>query len=370
MSLVEKRSRGAQSSTPTPGEQARDDWADWLEYGASERARRPPRARRDAFEPSASSLPVRRASAFDRRRASPLFVESGVYRVGGDRPIFPRPQPIVRTERSPVPTYDSPAQRSDSFGYARAHSGLFHASYQDGTPTPPPPPERPFVRELPALLPLHALRTVRAEVHAQRSRPPPFRAPPSPRARARPRAYERYGTPAQRPLATSSPPHARRAAGDGARLVRSPLLIAVRAIPSRTHAVEYSPQSQSSSSGFDSKNTSQQNHSSQSGWLSHKELESPAYENWPVRAALSPILDASVDTHYEFDATLSLTETGEPASLGSSCRHADVAASRARKPLSAHTSLPGNIDARVQAMKQEFHEYRKRRARDFLESAC
>ena len=358
MSLVDKRSRRAENVTTNATEttsRPSDDFADWLEYGASERVKRPLRAQLYNSGYSHSELPI--SSILERRGTSPLFVESGVYRVGGDRLIWPRPKPIL--EMSPV--YDTPPplhhySHSESFGYARPHSeGIFRASfYKDGTPSP----VHPYARELPALLPFQefALQTVRAEVHAaQRSKPPPFRPPPSP-----PRLRSR-------PLATSSPPHSRRT--DETKTIRSPLLIAVRAIPSRTYlsranAVEYSPQSQSSSSGFDSKNTSQQNHSTLSSLL-HKELESPAYENWPLRSALTPILDASVDTHYEFDATLSLTETGEPASLGS-YRNSD---SRSRKAVAA-TSLPGNIDARVQAMKEEFQAYRKRRARDFLESAC
>lgn len=459
MSLVDKRSKVAQNLTEH-NVVGRDDFADWLEYGASERKRtRPLLATYFGEHQAAGSFqtPVR-TSVFQRLdrptrpvtphrpgATSPLFVESGVYRVGGDRLIYPRPKPILHTEISPIPakepgyneTFASSA-RFNSYSSGRGASlktnsrdGIFHASFasqvtfkdqasssQEEAAFYPGAGYGRFVHELPALLPIHeenkrrraespaapaTLQTVRAEVHSGElygrfDKPPPFRPPPSPRRIQRspnePQTYRVYYPPAQRPLATSSPPRSRRPASGHealrqAKMMRSPLLIAVRTVPSRGNAVEYSPQSQSSSSGFDSKNTSQQNHSSQSGSAflqSPKDADAgavpsvkferavsdPAYENLPLRfpaTALSPILDASVDTHYEFDATLSLTETAPEASIAS----ANVLGAgpiRARKAVTTQHALPGNIDARVQAMKQEFQEYRKRRARDFLESAC
>lgn len=305
--------------------------------------------------------------------------------------------------------------------------------------------------------PLEQMRTVRAEVHstetprsASKQRvqnefglllntagrhfhaPPPFRPPPPPAYHQLPYTIS-YPPSLQRPLATSSPPRSRlfpvgsapfppghysRRSDDplGSPRRRSPLTIAVRLSPSRTQQrlsersrnqiVEYSPQSQSSSSGFDSKNTSQQNQSSQSGsgqsqlvptdsstalWgmSPHSQVTSgeSTYVNWPVKGlatASFSLLDASVDNHYEFDTTQSPNETGQQDSTLHSAtfispptgKSVDVPADssgpgpgRHRKagPISARSE---NIEARVQAMKEEFQEYRKRRARGLLESAC
>ena len=235
--------------------------------------------------------------------------------------------------------------------------------------------------------------------------PPPFRPPPPP-------SYQRlaytisYPAPeavtSQWPLATSSPPRSRHASQ------ASPLTIAVqRAVSERNRSQEYSPQSQSSSSGFDSKNTSQQNQSSQCGssagpgssWTlplaagrsCGRSPAAPAppechYVNWPpVKSVVTPalsLLDASVDVHYEFDATASPNETGHdppPLSFLTSSSAIDVTDSTTTtatpptttfKPATLPRPNGDTIEARVQAMKQEFHEYRKRRARGLLESAC
>ena len=90
-------------------------------------------------------------------------------------------------------------------------------------------------------------------------------------------------------------------------------------------------------------------------------------------------LDASVDVHYEFDATASPNETGlEPPSLtfltSSGPTAIDLTDSASKQPQPPPPPTPprsgDTIEARVQAMKQEFQEYRKRRARGLLESAC
>ena len=336
----------------------------------------------------------------------------------------------------------------------------FNQFFPDSVALTPSVPNSRYIRELPSLLPLHQqlavqqssqedmsksslqMRTVRAEVHStetprSKSRvqndfglllntagrhfhaPPPFRSPPPPFI-----STISYPSSSQRPLATSSPPRSRPSQAGGlsisprrqlagtrveSRRRRSPLTIAVRLSPARTQQrlsernrnqiVEYSPQSQSSSSGFDSKNTSQQNQStSHSGsvqfpyaaaesaptfWktrssTSVRPIES-TYVNWPVKGVVSPshlLLDASVDNHYEFDTTQS--------PIGQESSHATyIPSSQASRPLVLVTDSSAsktkkiqshakseNIEARVQAMKEEFQEYRKRRARGLLESAC
>lgn len=294
--------------------------------------------------------------------------------------------------------------------------------------------------------------------------PPPFRPPPPPPA---PLVYQRLPpytisypptSASQRPLATSSPPRSRHHYHQhvflsamasshsppfhengpddftaASRRRRSPLTVAVRTSPARLHhrpsernsraqiAIEYSPQSQSSSSGIDSKNTSQQNQSSQSGsgresqflhdssvhsssaapWstissplgssrvatATHLKLaDSSTYVNWPpARAlesvesinlaaapapALSSLLDASVDNHYEFDTTQSPNETG-PQEQQPATSTTFIPSHRKFGPLP--TPAQPNIEERVAAMRAEFHAARAaaKRARDaLLESAC
>jgi hypothetical protein len=317
-------------------------------------------------------------------------------------------------------------------------------------------PNSRYIRELPSLLPLHQelavhqsskddvsksslkMRTVRAEIHSIDTprnspsvqnefslllntagrhfhAPPPFRSPPPPFI-----STISYPSSSQRPLATSSPPRSRHSQSDilsipgrhlaGSRVEsrrrRSPLTIAVRLSPARTQQrlsernrnqiVEYSPQSQSSSSGFDSKNTSQQNQSTSHFGSGHyqyaatetqpqKRFES-TYVNWPIKGVTPPshlLLDASVDNHYEFDTTQSPTgqesssvnATYFPGSIPStittrsSVLVTDSATANRNKKLPTQVRSE-NIEARVQAMKEEFQEYRKRRARGLLESAC
>ncbi|XP_076629101.1 protein turtle isoform X5 [Colletes latitarsis] len=191
--------------------------------------------------------------------------------------------------------------------------------------------------------------------------------------------------PAGRPRARLPPRHARHARS-APELAASPDL-------------ETSPESRSSSSGFGSKNTSQQNQSSRSG-STVAEWRPPPYRPPPPplvgrwlelqdqakvgHTHIQTAVDAgSVDGHYEFDP-VSCTPT--PTSASTPTREE-------RPPVhQIHTiHVPhihqvhtvhhqptrytrDNIEARVQAMKAEFHQFRQRQARRrqsaHLESAC
>ncbi|KAG4079367.1 hypothetical protein HA402_008059 [Bradysia odoriphaga] len=187
------------------------------------------------------------------------------------------------------------------------------------------------------------------------------------------------------------------------------------------HIIEASPESRSSSSGFGSKNTStQHNQSSQSGstneWRYLPPYRPPPppptiYDNYPVTFAsaqdtppynmghwleLITRLNAasesvnvpkaadvgSVDCHYEFDpATATPTPT---ASTPTGVRDDHFVGDLKYTPPYSQQTLPlqqrkrlakyDNIEARVQAMKEEFYAYRKRQAMRRsgveLESAC
>lgn len=79
----------------------------------------------------------------------------------------------------------------------------------------------------------------------------------------------------------------------------------------------------------------------------------------------------SVDGHYEFDPS---TPTPTP-STPTGPRETDAEAAPLRKSYGTlRSSRYDNIDARVQAMKEEFNEFRKRQAKrrrsHELESAC
>lgn len=154
---------------------------------------------------------------------------------------------------------------------------------------------------------------------------------------------------------------------------RSPRRLA-RSAPdlARHHSHEPSPESRSSSSGFGSKNTSQQNQSSRSGSTGEWRLPPyrppppppgpPAPPLWLELALLAPSMKAldagSVDAHYEFDPASPTPTASTPTE-------------RAPPPM---RSRHRDMEARVQAMKEEFYEFRKRqaqrhRSRD-LESIC
>jgi hypothetical protein len=221
--------------------------------------------------------------------------------------------------------------------------------------------------------------------------------------------------PAGRPRARLPPRHARHARS-APELGASPEL-------------ETSPESRSSSSGFGSKNTSQQNQSSRSGstvaewrpppyrpppppltvgrWLELQDQHHPALKA-ALNAQNAANADAgSVDGHYEFDPA-SCTPTPTSASTptreerppvhqmhrqlpdihqvhttAQQCHQQQQQQQQQQRqqqqqqqqqqPASARYSRE-NIEARVQAMKAEFHQFRQRQAKRrrsaHLESAC
>ncbi|XP_014468290.1 PREDICTED: protein turtle-like isoform X8 [Dinoponera quadriceps] len=188
--------------------------------------------------------------------------------------------------------------------------------------------------------------------------------------------------PAGRPRARLPPRHARHARS-APELAASPDL-------------ETSPESRSSSSGFGSKNTSQQNQSSRSGstvaeWRPppYRPPPPPLVGRWlelqdPAKVAHTHVQNAvdagSVDGHYEFDP-VSCTPT--PTSASTPTREErppvhQVHAIHVPHIHQVHHQAPrysrDNIEARVQAMKAEFHQFRQRQARRrqsaHLESAC
>lgn len=191
--------------------------------------------------------------------------------------------------------------------------------------------------------------------------------------------------PAGRPRARLPPRHARHARS-APELAASPDL-------------ETSPESRSSSSGFGSKNTSQQNQSSRSGSMV-AEWRPPPYRPPPPplvgrwlelqnqakvgHTHIQNAVDAgSVDGHYEFDP-VSCTPT--PTSASTPTREErppmhqihTIHVPHIHQVHTVHQQAPRysreNIEARVQAMKAEFHQFRQRQARRrqsaHLESAC
>lgn len=183
------------------------------------------------------------------------------------------------------------------------------------------------------------------------------------------------------------------------------------------HAIDTSPQSRSSSSGFGSKNTSQthQNQSSRSGstnewrylppyrpppqpqYYYYSDANVPIFthvdastasqhsspytiDNWldlinrlnstsePTSQQQKPLDVGSVDGHYEFDpATPTSTPTGGPRDdilidsnhpFTTTLLHTQSLQPYQRKRVSKYE----NIEARVQAMKEEFYAYRQRQA--------
>lgn len=150
---------------------------------------------------------------------------------------------------------------------------------------------------------------------------------------------------------------------------------------------ETSPESRSSSSGFGSKNTSQRTGSS-GEWRYLPPYRPPppppppptilSPTPWheltclpsPVHSELShkPL---SVDDHYEFDAVFPLTPT--PTELSHTWLPPAAAPHWPQRHFYS-SKQHDNIEARVQAMKEEFHAFRQRQARrrqtSQLESAC
>lgn len=171
-----------------------------------------------------------------------------------------------------------------------------------------------------------------------------------------------------------------------------------RSAPELDH-LDRSPESRSSSSGFGSKNTSsQQNQSSHSGSM-FMDWRLPPYRppppppllppppplmrHWLELASSSPTASdhllhkavdvGSVDGHYEFDPS---TPTPTPSTPTGSrdIDMVDAGAGPLQRKSFPLRSRYDNIDARVQAMKEEFNEFRKRQASrrrgQELESAC
>ncbi|XP_043507530.1 protein turtle-like isoform X2 [Frieseomelitta varia] len=200
------------------------------------------------------------------------------------------------------------------------------------------------------------------------------------------------------PLATSSPPQS--AGRSRARLPPRHARHA-RSAPELAASpdLETSPESRSSSSGFASKNTSQQNQSSRSG-STVAEWRPPPYRPPPPplvgrwlelqdqakveHTHIQNAVDAgSVDGHYEFDP-VSCTPT--PTSASTPTREErppvhqihTIHVPHIHQVHTIHHQAPrysrDNIEARVQAMKAEFHQFRQRQARRrqsaHLESAC
>ncbi|XP_039285439.1 protein turtle [Nilaparvata lugens] len=152
---------------------------------------------------------------------------------------------------------------------------------------------------------------------------------------------------------------------------------------------ETSPESRSSSSGFGSKNTSQRTGSSGEWrylppyrppppppptiippWANHHELTLTSLPS-PTHSDLSHNKPLSVDDHYEFDAVFPLSPT--PTEMMMMSRGPATLTPTHHRLY--HHSKYDNIEARVQAMKEEFHAFRQRQAARRrqtaqLESAC
>ncbi|CRK96838.1 CLUMA_CG009918, isoform A [Clunio marinus] len=215
------------------------------------------------------------------------------------------------------------------------------------------------------------------------------------------------------------------------RMLRAPPELASPMLNLNLNILEQSPESQSSSSGFGSKNTSsQQNQSSQSGGTAN-DWRLPPYRSPPQpsvsrqsqhhhqqqqqqlnndssspysmsqwfelmqRLNLASTSEfkavdvGSVDGHYEFDPSTPTPTASTPTGRDDFIQHQqqqqlqlqhahDLFGTLRTKRFPYHHQQPrydqSTIDARVQAMKEEFYAYRKRqaikRAGTVLESAC
>lgn len=306
--------------------------------------------------------------------------------LGGPRFHYPvRPIPTIYSPVTPLFQSSSPADSSalllspwSPMYFSDLSSVRYPSSAERSFPTPPgfmqlrSVHER-YSQELPSLRAIHEESRSFIPVHplqpspVSRIRlPPPYPALPGPRPRAR-----------------LLPRHAR--------ITRS-----APELGSPDH-LDRSPESRSSSSGFGSKNTSsQQNQSSQSG-STFTEWRLPPYRppppppsalppppplvgHWLELASSSPSTSeqmhkavdvGSVDGHYEFDPS---TPTPTP-STPTERRDGELDSTPIRKSYgTVRSTRYDNIEARVQAMKEEFHEFRKRQAKrkrsHELESAC
>ncbi|XP_052122003.1 protein turtle [Frankliniella occidentalis] len=281
------------------------------------------------------------------------------------------------------------------------------------------PRPRPRPQPQPQPQPRHVFLPIPALSPSPRS-PPRIRIPHAatspwvedPPSRATTATLSPWTTPNAHPA--PAPPHRSRLPPRHVRHARSAPELSVRSRPSpnasAASGVETSPESRSSSSGFGSKNTSSQPNQS---------LSTPPYrpppappqtalpsaststsrqglglglQDWlgitaglPQRPSPSPYqdkqgCDVSVDGHYEFDAVFVGTPTRDERGLSDSetTFHAaqDEAASQSSDSFSRGRERVKhvNIEARVQAMKEEFAAFRQRQARrrrsPQLESVC
>ncbi|XP_031342053.1 protein turtle isoform X5 [Photinus pyralis] len=305
--------------------------------------------------------------------------------LGGPRFHYPvRPIPTIYSPVTPLFQSSSPADSTalllspwSPMYFSDISSVQQPSSAERSFPTPPgfvqlrSVHER-YSQELPSLSAIHEESRSFIPVHpldpspVSRIRlPPPYPALPGPRPRVR--LLPRHARIARSAPELGSPDH-----------------------------LDRSPESRSSSSGFGSKNTSQQNQSSQSG-STFTEWRLPPYRppppppsalppppplvgHWLELASSSPSTSeqihksvdvGSVDGHYEFDPS---TPTPTP-STPTERRDGDLDPAPIRKGYGTlRNARYDNIEARVQAMKEEFHEFRKRQAKrkrsHELESAC
>lgn len=275
-----------------------------------------------------------------------------------------------------------------------------------------------YVNELPTLRALHeeTRRMTQGFIPVQIPSPPVR----SYYANIGPQFYQPQSNKHHHPI-TSYRPGRSRTYSRYNRMIRAPPELASPLLNLNLNILEQSPESQSSSSGFGSKNTSShQNQSSQSGTTAHDwrlppyrsppkpamSLQHPSqlnsYHDSLVNSPSSPqsmshlfelmqrlnlasgtdfkaVDVGSVDGHYEFDPSsptpTASTPTGRDDFL---IQHAnELFGSLRNKRLTLHHQPRYDqsiIDARVQAMKEEFYAYRKRqaikRAGIVLESAC
>ncbi|XP_063916601.1 protein turtle isoform X5 [Zophobas morio] len=307
---------------------------------------------------------------------------SGLFSNLVQRTHYPvKPIPTIYTPATPNFQSSSPATSSalllspwSPLYFSDLSSVRYTSSGERSYPTPPgfvqlKSIHERYSQELPSLRAIHEESQVFIPVH-------PIRESPTQRIKFPP------PHPGSRPRARLLPRHAR--------IARS-----APELGSPDH-FDRSPESRSSSSGFGSKNTSsQQNQSSQSG-STFTEWRLPPYRppppppsslppppphvrHWLELASSSPSTSdqipksvdvGSVDGHYEFDPS---TPTPTPSTPTGS-RDVDLDTGPVRKVYSTLRSRYDNIDARVQAMKEEFNEFRKRQAKrrrsHELESAC
>ncbi|VVC39592.1 Fibronectin type III,Immunoglobulin subtype,Immunoglobulin-like domain,Immunoglobulin-like [Cinara cedri] len=153
---------------------------------------------------------------------------------------------------------------------------------------------------------------------------------------------------------------------------------------------ERSPESRSSSSGFGSKNTSSHQNTGLDDWVRilppYKPPPPPPslfYTNEHWLDFTSPILPSpsshstaskplSVDDQYEFDPIFPVSPT--PTDMIMTRTPTTPSPSRSRTPTQLKKAKYENVEARLQAMKEEFYAYKRRQAEmarmGYIESAC